>query len=369
MILKNKTAPSVSPGRRKGAGTMATAKKLPSGNWRVRAYDKTRGTTKSFTAATKKSAELAAIQWLNGMRSSAEAQPGRLTVRQAVREYIDSKSNILSPSSIRGYEIIYRSALDGIGDKNLEDLEEKELQNWVNQNAAKYAPKSVKSQYGLVTAALRQQKVLLDYKSVLLPRIKKSEPLIPTTEQIATILSMIEGTVVELPVTIAVTMGLRQSEIAALKWTDYDGEHLNIHAAVVPSPTHNLVRKETTKSEASTRIIDVDELCKQRLDRAEHKSEYISGLTPRHVLKVFQRLCEQNGLPKFTMHAQRHGNASMMLANGIPDKYAMARLGQSSPNMIKNVYQHLYADKQKEYSKTISNAFSKTLATKFATNE
>ena len=119
----------------------------------------------------------------------------------------------------------------------------------------------------------------------------------------------------------------------------------------------------------STRIIDVDELCKQRLDRAERKSESISPLTPRHVLKVFQQLCEKNGLPKFTMHAQRHGNASMMLANGIPDKYAMARLGQSSPNMIKNVYQHLYADKEKTFSKNISDAFQKIYVTKNMTQD
>lgn len=345
---------------------MATAKKLPSGSYRIRVYDAKHNTTKSFTAPTKKEAELMGLQWLNGIKNNKNQE--NMTVKKAVRAYIDSKSNILSPSSIRGYEIIYRNCLDGIGDKNLNDVEEKDLQEWVNRNACKYAPKSIKSQFGLVTAAFRQQKVLLDFPSVLLPRIKKSEPLIPTTEQIATILQMVEGTAIELAVTIAVTMGLRQSEIAALKWSDYDGEHLSIHAAVVPNSANKLVRKETTKSEASTRIVEIDELCKQRLDRAERKSEYISGLTPRHVLKVFQKLCAKNGLPKFTMHAQRHGNASMMLANGIPDKYAMARLGQSSPNMIKNVYQHLYADKQKEYSKTISDAFSKALATKLATN-
>ena len=348
---------------------MATAKKLPSGQYRVRVYDKKRQTTKSFTAPTKKAAELAAMQWLNGLQSTAN-ESRKVTVRKAVREYIDSKSNILSPSSVRGYEIIYNNSIDGIGDALIADVTEKDLQTWVNGNAAKYAPKSVKSQFGLVTAALRQQKKLLDYGSILLPRIKKSDPLIPTMEQIAVILQMVEGMPVELAVTIAVTLGLRQSEIAALKWADYDGKSLYIHAAVVPCSDHSkLVRKETTKSEASTRRIDVDEVCKERLDRAERKSENISPLTPRHVIKVFQRLCDQNGLPRFTMHALRHGNASMMLVNGIPDKYAMARLGQSSPNMIKNVYQHLYADKQKEYSQKMSDGFSKILATKLATDK
>ena len=105
-------------------------------------------------------------------------------------------------------------------------------------------------------------------------------------------------------------------------------------------------------------------MLKARLDRAERKSEYISTMTPNSVLKRFQQLCELNGLPHFTMHGQRHGNASLMLAQGVPDKYAMERLGQSSPNMIKNVYQHLYDAKKKEISQTMSAKFSEILDTK-----
>jgi hypothetical protein len=41
---------------------MATAKKLPSGNYRVRVYDKSTGKYKSFTAQTKREAERAAAE-------------------------------------------------------------------------------------------------------------------------------------------------------------------------------------------------------------------------------------------------------------------------------------------------------------------
>lgn len=67
------------------------------------------------------------------------------------------------------------------------------------------------------------------------------------------------------------------------------------------------------------------------------------------------------------MHEQRHGNASLMLAKGVPDKYAMKRLGQSSPNMIKNVYQHLYENKEREISDEVSKAFSDIYDTKYDT--
>lgn len=333
------------------------ATKLPSGNWRCRAYDNKTKKCKSFTAPTRKEAEYLAVEWLNG--KSQERNRTHETVAQCVKNYIDSRENILSPSSIRGYLIILNNSIEEIKDININDLTERDLQMWVNDNASRYKPKSVKSQYGLVTAALRQAKVVLDFNSILLPRIPKSEKKIPNEKEIAIILKMVEGTSVELPVTIAVTLGLRQSEIAALKWSDYDGQILDIHAAVVPNKHSKFVYKNSTKSEASTRKIEVDGILKERLDRAERTSEFISPMLPTSVLRKFNHLCDKNGLPRYTMHEQRHGNASMMLAMGVPDKYAMKRLGQSSPNMVKEIYQHLYEDKEKEVTKTMSATYEK----------
>ena len=345
---------------------MAKIEKLPSGNYRIRVYDKTTKSRKSFTAATKAEVKLLAAEWENGIKE--KAKPKDLTLDEAVSEYIKSKENILSPSSIRGYEVIRKNSLGKLAQMKIRNITEKDLQMWVNANSAKYKPKSIKSQFGLVTATLRQNKIALDFDTVILPEAQKYEPTIPTEQEIAKILTIVEGTSVELPVTIAVTLGLRQSEIAALKWADYDGAFLSIHAAKVPNRENKYVVKDTTKSKASTRVIEVDDLLKSRLDRAERKTEYISPMLPSSVLRKFQRLCEQNGLPHFTMHGQRHGNASLMLAQGVPDKYAMERLGQSSPNMIKNVYQHLYDSKKKEISQAMSDKFTSIMDTKMDTD-
>ena len=351
---------------------MAKAKQLPAGSWRVQVYDSTTKKYLSFTSslpgkAGKNEAEVLAKEWQSGRKKRTVST--QKTIYDLVKQYIESKEALLSPSSIRGYYIILNNALGDFGDKKVRLVTEKDLQFWVSQNAQKYAPKSVKSQYGLVTAAMRQERIQLDFASVLLPKIPKSKRKIPTEEEIAIILHMVEGTSVELPVTIAVCLGMRQSEIAGLKWTDYDGKSFDIHAAVVPDTNNKYVYKESTKSEASTRVIEVDGILKERLDRAERTSEFISPMLPSSVLRKFDKLCDKNGLPHFTMHEQRHGNASMMLAKGVPDKYAMKRLGQSSPNMIKDVYQHLYESKEKEVAETVSNAFSDIYHTKYHTNE
>lgn len=351
---------------------MAKAKQLPSGSWRVQVYDSETKKYLSFTSklpgkAGKNEAEFLAKEWQAGRKGKPVDRVK--TVYDVVSEYIISKEPLLSPSSIRGYYIILENALGDFGKQKVKTLTEKDLQFWVSQNALRYAPKSVKSQYGLVTAALRQERIQLDYKSVMLPKIQRKEKKIPNEQEISTILHMIEGTSVELPVTIAVTLGMRQSEIAALKWTDYDGNTLNVHAAVVPDKDNHYVYKNSTKSAASTRRIKVDGILKERLDRSERTSDFISTMLPSSVLRKFNQLCDQNGLPRFTMHEQRHGNASMMLAKGVPDKYAMKRLGQSSPSMVKEVYQHLYESKEREVDDTVSNAFSDIYHTKYHTND
>ena len=47
-----------------------------------------------------------------------------------------------------------------------------------------------------------------------------------------------------------------------------------------------------------------------------------------------------------------------MLALGIPDKYAMQRIGHASNTILKNVYQHTMEQKQNEFSITLDEYFS-----------
>ena len=341
---------------------MANITQLPSGTWRARVYcgrdENGKQIFKCFTNEKRWKVEKEAEEYEKKNRTHL-----KMTVGEAVKDYIKTRENILSPSSIRGYLIMLDNSMDEVKDIEVDSLTERDLQKWVNNNSTRYAPKSVKSQFSLVRTALRRLKLDLDYTMILLPKQSRHKINIPTEEQMAKILAMVEGTSVEIPVTIALTLGLRQSEIAALKWSDYDGKTLSIHAAKVPDRNSKYIEKQTTKSAASTRTLEVTGICKERLDRANRTSEYISDMLPSSVLKKFQKLCKANGLPKFTMHAQRHANASLMLAEGVPDKYAMERLGQSSPNMIKDIYQHTFDTKHKEVSRTISDRFQKIVDT------
>ena len=332
------------------------AKKLPSGNWRCRAYDNSTKTTKSFTAPTKKEAEYLASEWLTHNRGNVSD----LTVDEAINRYIDSKCNVLSPSTVRGYRIAQRNAFELIKDIRLDRLTEITLQTWANQNAAKYSPKSIRNQFGLLTAVLKQNKIRLDLDNILLKPKEKGDYNIPSPDELRAIIAAVKGLKCEIPVLIALMCGLRQSEIAALKWSDYNINMLHIHAAIVPDEHGHLVYKECPKSYAGNRAVEVPEHLRQLLDGAEHFGDFISPLrTPSGVLRAFQRVCGRLGLPAYKMHELRHAYASMMLKEGIADKYAMERLGQSTPSMIKQVYQHTFRSEQEAAAIKINSAFDK----------
>lgn len=59
--------------------------------------------------------------------------------------------------------------------------------------------------------------------------------------------------------------------------------------------------------------------------------------------------------------ALRHLNASVMLALGIPDKYAMERGGWATNSTLKNVYQHTFSAERDQVDEKIDNFFNDIL--------
>jgi integrase len=292
------------------------------------------------------------------------------TLLEAIDDYVESKSNVLSPSSLMGYAIMKRNSFHSIENVKICNLTEIHIQKWANENAKHYSAKSIRNQVGLLSAVLKQNKVHIDFSDISLKPMQKTDYIVPDVEQCAKIIDIVRGTEIEIQVLLALMLGLRQSEIAGLKWTNYNGKTLLVKGAIVPNAEHKWVEKPTNKSYSSTRELDVPTYLKEILDKAKETSngEYISKFKPPAVLKRFKRLCRVNGLPEFKMHSLRHANASMMLLQGVSDKYAMERLGQSTPNMIKNVYQHTFKSEQSKVSEKMDDFFTDIIQHKIQHN-
>jgi len=343
---------------------MPKAKKLASGNWRVLVYAGKNETGKrqykSFTDPDKKKAEYAAAEYSYKKKRTRKSE--NLTFDEAANKYLESKSNLLSPSTIRGYRIMQRTTYTLIKDICLGKLEVGDfIQKQINQNALKYSSKSLKNQFGFISAVMRYHKMQVP-DTTLKPDEHKSI-LVPTQEDAQRIMKIIEGTPIECQVLLALTCSLRQSEIAALTAFDIKGAKVYIHGALISDEHDQLVYKPFAKSDAGTRVDLMPPYLAQKMKAVckLHPDGWLFQSRSSQVLKQFKNVLKENGLPPYTMHSLRHCFAAIMHARGVPDKYVMDMGGWASDHVLKSVYQYTFKEETEKIKKEANQYFENAL--------
>lgn len=340
---------------------MAKAKKLPSGSWRVNAYigrdENGKQIRKSFTADTKKAAELAAAQYV--AREHHEADPQNLTVEKAIEQYVDSKVNILSPSTVRLYHSILKALPIGFVQLPISTLTNTDVQKAIDQYSIGRSPKTVANAHGLISASLSQV-VPENVFCVSLPQKEQTEIQIPSIYEMKLVMSHFAYTPYEVPVVLAAYMGLRRSEIIALTWEDIDFTRstLKVNKAKVVGEDKQLHVK-STKTTAGTRLLTMPDAVRDILSRQD-KTKPVCQLSHNTLSNFRTTVAKIEGVRPFNFHALRHYYASVLLLLNVPNKYAQKRMGHATDNMLKKVYQHLMDDKQKEVDDSINGFFGKS---------
>lgn len=332
-------------------------KKLPSGRWYIQVMVDGKRLGQSFDT------DLDAIYWASGIKTKSIEEtksPRSLSVSEAVDRYIDSKSAVLSPSTIVGYKRIKDGWMGSIQSVKLPDLTQEKIQRWVNQLAKEKSPKTVANAHGLLSAVLAEYKPAMALRTTL-PQRRKHEVKIPSEHDIKAILSTSKGTRYELPILLATWLGLRESEILGLTWDCLDGDYLQIKQAVVIGEDGPVMK--STKSYSGTRKIRLPAYIKELIQKRPHTGDRIMNCTGTAIYRGFCRVCDKAGVPHYRFHDLRHFNASVMLAAHIPDKYSMKRMGHATSNMLKTTYQHTIQEKELEYDDLIDESIQQFMTT------
>ena len=330
-------------------------KQLPSGKWHVQVMVQGRRMGKTFR--TKEEASY----WAAGIKTKcreAEKSPRDMTVGELLDRYIMSKDSVLSPSTIAGYKRIRRNWTKSFTQIRLADLTQERVQRQINLMAKTKSPKSIRNAHGLLTAALAEfwpEKVL----RTTLPQKRRYEAAIPSQKDIVCLAAAAEGRPIELPFLLAVWMGLRVSEIRGLTWDCIEGDMLHIKQAVVDGEHGPEIKG--TKTYSGDRWIRLPPRIRALIERQPHQDAFIVHMSGQAIYKAFSRLCEKSGVQHYRFHDLRHMQASVMLALGIPDKYAMERMGHASTNMLKTVYQHTMQETREQVADMVDDYFSKLL--------
>ena len=331
---------------------MASAKKLPSGNWRVNLYigldDSGKRKYKSFTADTKKQAEFLAAQYNVDRREQERCE---LTLRAASERYIESKRNVLSPSTIRGYMSVLRNNLKSLMTIKVEDITQEAIQNEINSMAVNLSSKSCRNAHGFLSAVLAVYRPDFTLHTTL-PARERNDIYVPDSVEVARILALAAGSINEIPVFLATQCGLRASEISALKVANIFDDHIEIKEANVLDDKGNEVTK-SPKSWSGYRKVPISKETAEYI-RNHADGDRVCNRRSINISNNWDKFRAKHGLNKsLNFHALRHHYASRCLLIGIPQKYTAELMGHSSTDMIERVYQHTFPSAMEQFSEKL----------------
>lgn len=368
---------------------MAKAKKLPSGSWRVQVFDHFEpiinpdGTPvikngkpvlkriyQSFTdddpsAQGRRRVELAAAQFKAEKQSSKKKKTARntdMTLKEAANKYIDlCKALKRSPATIEDYNCVVRNGFPGLWDKMLKDINEEILQEAVSKEANRptnskkgktISAKRLLNEWGLVTAVLHK------YTDIKTDGIQLPTPDKRMTELLdaRTVMDMVKGTDIELPVLLAMWLSFSASEIRGLtKSKSINGEYITIRETVITVRGES-IRKDPAKNNTRKRRHKIPKYIKQLIDQVP--GDVLVPLTDNALHHRWTRLQMRNGIKDpMTFHDLRHLSASVMALLRIPDKYAQERGGWKTDAVMKNVYMQTFPEARQKVDATIDNFF------------
>ena len=334
-------------------------KKLPSGNWRIQVLVDGKRVGRTFH--TKEEAEY----WAAGLKTKSieDNLPSKeITVKKAFQDYIDNRDNLLSPSTLRSYKNVQDNYFSSIMGRKASSIKRSDIQKEINDLSVSKSTKTIKNAVALLLSVLSDY-TDIDPRKLTYPQQIKKEHAFLEAPDIAKLIDAVRGNKIEIPVLLALWLGLRRSEICALEWSDIDFEKktVSITKALVPNEKNRLIVKPTTKTEKSRRVLDLPDYLISRLEALQpdvnKRIGRITSLNPNDIYNRLKVICDNNGIPFVGVHGLRHTNASVMLSIGITSKLAMARGGWSNNVTMQNIYQHLFSSDKKKADEKINEYF------------
>lgn len=273
-------------------------RRLPSGNYNARIEitgpDKKRR-WKSITAPDRATVRQLAAEYEKKAKNGAPAN-----LSDALTRYLDAKKAVLSPYTVKGYQII----IDKIKDANLgeisADMGRPDAQKIVTAFSG-LSQKTIRNRMGLISAAVRFAGY--NMPPVTYPQKVKKEFHTPTEEEMRKVINSSVGTELEIPIALGM-MGLRRGEICALQLSDLEKNRLHIHQAAVD--IGGKVTIKSPKTYDSGRYVEIPVALAKKI----RKQGYITNLAPEQLSYHFISFLKKQDVQHFRFHDLRHFFAS-----------------------------------------------------------
>lgn len=264
-------------------------------------------------------------------KDCTKTKPTQLGI--AANQYIESKTNLLSPETIRNYKKYLRQIPDKYKKIYISDITNITLQNMINDYALDHKPKTVRSYWNFINVVI---KTLSDrHYKVLLPHDNEDEAYIPTQEEVELILKELKGTKYFTPIYLA-AYGLRRGEIMALSLDDVSDCRIRINKSLAQDEHYNPIIK-SPKTKASNRIVPVP---KEITDKIKRDGVIYDG-SAYSLNEVLHRIQDKYGIKRFSIHKLRHYLATTLHYMNKPKRFIESFGGwETNSKVLEKVYTH-----------------------------
>jgi len=325
---------------------------------------------KTLYGATRREVAVKLSDAVRAHREGRLIPDERATFAVFVDMWLTAARPSLSPGTWQRYEQYARlHSVPMLGRRPLAKIGPADLQQlYADRLAAGCSPTSVRHLHRFLHrvfdqalrwgAASRNPVTLVDP-----PRVARHEFRTLSPEEARALLSALHGDRLQALYVLALTTGMRQGELLALRWSDLDlpGKHLAIRGSLHRDPGGGWTIREP-KTERSRRQVLLPPLAIKALERnrlRQHEERLQTGpaweendlvfpnqlgrplssqnLTQRHFHPLLQRL----SLPKIRFHDLRHTAATLLLAEGIHPKIVSEMLGHTQVGITLDLYSHV----------------------------
>jgi integrase len=335
------------------------------------------GRRKHFYGKTRQEVAQKLTAALKAKQDGLPLPSERQTVRTFLAHWLETVRPSLRPSTWTRYALDVNSkAIPNLGTLPLGKLGAAHLQRLYAQRlAAGDSPKTVVHLHAVLHRALAhaaQWDMVVRNVADLVsrPRVPKREMTTLNADQVSAFFDALDGERLEALYVLAVSTGMREGELLALRWQDVDLNAASLQVrATLTWGTGGAFSLSEPKTKSSQRQIlltsmEVEKLRQHRRLQAEERlrlgsawedlslvfaNEVGRPILPQNLVRrSFRRILDRAGLPHVRFHDLRHTAATLLLGRGVHAKIVSEMLGHSQIGITLDTYSHVLPTMQKD---------------------
>lgn len=319
---------------------------------------------------TKKEAQEVCAKIINETTEGLYVKPSHLAFYEFIDQWLEYKKTNVRSVTIENYnKLIKNHLIPFFKYKTVQKITYQDISNLYMELSNRLSDRSVSDVHKVLSAALNQAVkwsiIKINPASLVIkPKTSKKQIKVWTKKESQIFLNEIKDHVLYPVFHLALSTGLRQSEILALEWKHIDFSKATLK--VVQTLSHDgKTISQMTKTKSGSRMVTLDQttlqILKSHQDQSKHELVFSSSLgnpiLPRNILRVFYSHLKKIDIPKITFHDLRHTHATLLLETGIHPKIVAERLGHSDMRVTLEVYSHVLPNMQKDVAEKINKFF------------